>query len=55
MTVNLLEHGKNGNLKAEKSFKNGKLHGIYTQYNEYGKIIYQAKYENGKLVKRLDM
>jgi S1-C subfamily serine protease len=39
---------ENGNLKFERTFKNGKLDGIYSTYHENGKLKFRAEYKDGQ-------
>lgn len=43
------EFYNNGNIKEEKSYLNGKLHGFFKIYNEEGKLLDAIKYENGEV------
>lgn len=41
---------ENGQLKTNGFYKNSKLHGTWTSYDEEGKKIAMGQYENGKKV-----
>lgn len=44
----------NGNLKEEKEYLKGELHGIYKMYNKKGFLINTLHYENGEIIKESD-
>jgi len=39
-----------GKLKTEKNYKDGKIHGLYKEFNTKGNLVLAMKYENGLLV-----
>ena len=43
----------NGQKWQEANYKDGKPHGLYTQWDYYGNVISQTKWENGKLVEEI--
>ena len=45
---------KSGKINEEIYFKNGKYHGTFYQYNSKGEITTIWKYENGKLIERIN-
>ncbi len=44
-----IEFHPNGNKKIEATYKNGKLHGIYREYNLAEKLIKEKRYVRGKV------
>lgn len=46
---------QNGNMKAEKWFRNNLQHGVASEWNEAGELTYKARYSNGDMKERLPL
>ena len=41
---------ENGQKESEGNYKDGKMHGLWTEWDEEGNVTEQAKFENGEKV-----
>jgi antitoxin component YwqK of YwqJK toxin-antitoxin module len=49
----VVTYHNNGQKQSETTFKDGRLHGLYTEWDEDGNVTYKERYENHKMVEKI--